>query len=299
VKIPFLKMHGLGNDYVFLDAQAEPDLESLDFGAVARTVGRRHEHIGADGLILLSRPTASGLDAGAHVRMRIWNADGSEAEMCGNGIRCLARICVERGDAPGDEIAVEVARGLLRATIARDDSGEIVGAAVDMGPPETDARRLPVDTVRLGEPIERMESGPGVYLIGNRPIVLVGIGNPHAVCFVDSDLDRIDLASEGAQIEHDPAFPERINAHFARADSRDHITLRAWERGAGATRACGTGACATLVAGRLLGRVGSHATVALPGGDLEIHWHEESGHVYMAGPCEHVCTGEFEFENPH
>jgi len=287
MNIEFVKMHGLGNDYIVLDAIARPDLEALDLSELSIRVSRRRFDVGSDGLILLVPPTSPDAD----VRMRIWNSDGSEAEMCGNGIRCLARLAVERGYTTGDALNIETRGGLKRATIARDDDGEIVGAAIDMGEPTLDVRALPVDLGRLGDPIEALESGPGVYLVGNRPFGFVGVGNPHAVCYLDRDPADIDLEREGQALEHDPAFPERMNIHFAFAARPDCVVLRTWERGAGATLACGTGACATLVAGVLLGRTNRQASLVLPGGELDIHWDESSGHVFKAGPAEHVCDG--------
>ncbi|HLI26229.1 MAG TPA: diaminopimelate epimerase [Chloroflexota bacterium] len=272
----FVKMHGLGNDFIVVDllarGQERPDSE---WAALAVRLCDRHFGVGADG-VLLALPSEA-----ADVRMRIFNSDGSEAEMCGNGIRCLARYARDRG-LGGDRLRVETLAGVLELTFA--DAGRAV--RVDMGPPRLAAREIPValDGERvIDQPIE---------VDGYRwRFTAVSMGNPHAVVFLaPEELAALPLERIGPQVEHHPLFPARTNFHAVAVTSPHSATVRVWERGAGPTLACGTGACAVTVAGVLKGLLESPVDVTLPGGTLRIAW-EPDGHVYMTGPAEYVFRG--------
>ena len=272
----FTKMHGLGNDYVFVDCSTE---RVADPPGLARAVSDRHRGVGGDGLILI-RPSAV-----ADVRMEMYNADGSRAQMCGNGLRCLAKYAFEHGLAARNPMQVETDAGVLRAELMVEN-GLVRQVNVDMGPPSLDPRKLP-STIEA----DRIVDQP--VTVGGRTyrVTCVSMGNPHAVAFVD-DLDSIDLAAVGPLFEHAPEFPDRINAHFVRVDNPRHVTMRTWERGSGPTQACGTGACAVCVAGAVTGRTERRITATLPGGDLEVHW-ADNDHVHLTGPAEEVFMGEW------
>jgi diaminopimelate epimerase len=270
-QIPFRKMHGLGNDFVVLDRRRAA--AAID-AATARALADRRTGIGCDQLILIEPPRL----AGAQVAMRILNADGSEAEACGNGTRCIARLV---GEETGESwVRIETVAGLLEAELM--PNGDV---AVDMGPARTGWRDIPLaremDTARVD-----LALGPlSEPVCGN-------IGNPHATFFVP-DAAAIDLAALGPRLEHDKLFPERANIGVATVEGREDIRLRVWERGAGITRACGTGACAALVAASRRGLTGRHAKVALDGGVLDIDWRED-GHVIMTGPATLTFEGTFD-----
>ena len=272
----FTKMQGTGNDYVYVDCFAEtverPNL-------VACAVSDRHTGIGSDGLILI-KPSDC-----ADVRMEMYNADGSRAQMCGNGIRCVAKYAVEHGLASGSALKIETGDGVKDARC--EMAGRCVQrVCVDMGRPVLDPARLPA-TIEASRIVEQPLTVRGrEYLV-----TCVSMGNPHAVVFTD-DVHRIDLVEVGPAFEYAPVFPERINTHFVRVDSPTHVTVRTWERGSGATRACGTGACAVCVAGVLTKRTERRITVTLPGGDLDVEWAADD-HVHMTGPAVEVFTGEW------
>ena len=257
--IAFLKMHGLGNDVVIVDARAREVALTPD---AIRRIADRRLGVGCDQLIRLE-PSAE-----ADVFMRIWNPDGSEAQACGNGTRCVASLVM--GETGHDGARIETAAGLLACERGAD--GRI---AVDMGPARCGWAEIPLsreaDTLAL-------DLGPDAPA----PAACVNIGNPHAVLFVE-DCDAIELATTGPKLERHPLFPERANVSFATVESRERIRLRVWERGAGATLACGSAACAAIVAAARRGLTGRKAVVALPGGELELAWRED-GHVAMAGP---------------
>jgi len=264
----FHKMHGLGNDFVVFDARLSDITISP---ARARKIADRHTGIGCDQLILIEPSTV------ADARMRIWNADGSEVEACGNATRCVAMLI---GGTP----TIETLGGLL--------TGEATagGASVDMGAP-----RFEWDAVPLAYAMDTRAlplAWDGVDPLA-APIAL-SVGNPHVILFVP-DIDTLDLAAIGPAIEHDPVFPERVNVSFATIERPDRIRLRVWERGAGLTLACGTGACATAVAAIRSGRARSGVTVALPGGDLVIDW-QPGGTIRMTGPATHVFTGVLDLD---
>jgi diaminopimelate epimerase len=269
-------MHGLGNDYIYVDCFAQT---VADPAAVARAISDRHRGVGSDGLILIC-PSKR-----ADVRMEMYNADGSRGQMCGNGIRCVGKYAYDHGLARRNPMAVETDAGVRRLELSLEE-GRVVGVRVDMGRPSLDPNDLPC-TIRAKSIIARpMEIG------GRRfEVTCVSLGNPHTVVFVEQ-LDSLDLAKVGAQFEHAPEFPERVNAHFAQVDSAEHVTMKTWERGSGATRACGTGASAVCVAGALTGRTRRRITATLPGGDLDLEWADDD-HVYMTGPAVEIFSGEW------
>lgn len=275
-RMKFTKMHGLGNDYVFVDRSRETVSEPVE---LARRVSDRHLGIGADGLILIA-PSQQ-----ADVRMEMYNADGSRAQMCGNGIRCVAKYAVDYGLATGLDLTIETDAGIKRAVCQR--AGDRVSQVrIDMGVPSLDAVDLPTTADR-----ERLIDYP-LGVDGREFIVTcVSMGNPHAVIFEDR-LHALDLVTLGPLIEHAAIFPERINVHFVRVDSSNRVTVRTWERGSGATRACGTGACAVCVAGAITGRTERRVTTALPGGELQIEWGDDD-HVHMTGPAVESFSGEW------
>ncbi|MGA7955087.1 MAG: diaminopimelate epimerase [Gloeobacterales cyanobacterium] len=282
--IPFTKYQGLGNDFVLIDnrAQHEPMLSP----AQARQVCDRNFGVGGDGVIFLL-PSISQPHA-----MRIFNNDGSEAQMCGNGIRCLAKFMREL-NIPTEEggYSIETKAGLI---VPRFD-GEYV--TVDMGPPRLRAEEIPTTLVPKGEKVLNLplpepcpSTGSGRRSCFN--VTMVSMGNPHAVIFVD-DLKAVDLANWGPAIESHPAFPERTNVHFVHVLNPTYLNVKVWERGAGPTLACGTGACAILVAAVLNQKAEKRATVELPGGPLEIYWHDND-HVFMTGPAQKVFVGQLD-----
>lgn len=304
----FVKMHGIGNDYVYVDAYSaggDPALaERTDLPEIARRISDRHRGVGSDGLILVCMPSA-GVDA--HVRMRMFNADGSESEMCGNGVRCVAKFAHDRLGMRFMPLRVQTGRGVLSIAYEAPPTagGKLSSATVDMGEPILEPARVPVDATKLGiaasalgaHRAERVvESGEQGKWVGS----CVSMGNPHVVFFDAANamlrgdgLEKLELDRIGPRIESHPAFPRRVNAHFVRVHGPGEATMRTWERGAGATQACGTGACAVLVAGMLTGRLARKATLHLPGGDLLIEWDEKTNHVFMTGPAEDVFEGEW------
>jgi diaminopimelate epimerase len=270
-RIAFRKMHGLGNDFVVLDQRRDP--YPID-AAAARAVADRRTGIGCDQLLLLEPPR----DGRAQVFMRILNPDGSDAEACGNGTRCVATLLA--AETGRHEVAIETVAGLLRATV--DETGM---ATVDMGEPRFGWRDIPLahemDTLHVD-----LRRGP------LSDPVCTSIGNPHATFFVD-DADAIDLAALGPGLENDPLFPARANIGVAAVRDRSNIRFRVWERGAGITRACGSGACAAVVAARRRGLVDGRVTVELDGGRLTIAW-AGSGAVLMSGPAALSFEGTFD-----
>jgi diaminopimelate epimerase len=261
-RIAFHKMHGLGNDFVVLDQRRQT--AAID-AAAARALADRHTGIGCDQLILIEKPR----QPAAQIFMRILNADGSEAAACGNGARCIARLIAE--ETGERHVRIETLAGLIEADLLPDRR-----VAVDMGPACTFWRDIPL--------AREMDTLFVDLAIGGLPSpVCTSIGNPHATFFVDN-ADAVDLAMLGPVLEHDSLFPERANIGVATVRGPGRIRLRVWERGAGVTLACGSGACAAVLAAHRRGLTGRHATVVLDGGDLDIRWRED-GHVVMTGPA--------------
>src|SRR5688500_127458 len=276
-------MHGIGNDYVYVDGFKE-QIENPS--KVAEQVADRHFGIGGDGLILIL-PSET-----ADVRMQMFNADGSEGEMCGNGIRCVAKYAYEHDLSKANPLRVETLRGILpiELTLAGD---RVEQATVDMEEPILELPDVPVEAAKV-EPTEHPRGYRLTLPTSGKTYdtVFVSMGNPHAVMFV-GDVAAVDLEHEGPEVEHHPAFPRRINAHWVQVHSPDEVTMRTWERGSGITQACGTGACAVAVAGVLTGRTSRNVLAHLPGGDLRLEWREADNCVYMTGPAAEVFRGEW------
>jgi diaminopimelate epimerase len=268
MNLEFTKMQGLGNDFILLDDMSE-GLELTP--EQVRHLCDRHFGVGADGVIAVS-PSSR-----ADLKMRVFNPDGSEAEMCGNGIRCFALYARDRGLVPGPELSVETLAGIIRPRI----DGKTV--TVDMGEPEFDPEKIPVNLP--GEVIDY----PVVFAGRKVEITCVSMGNPHCVIFRDPG-EEPPVAELGPLIEIDPLFPERTNVEFVAVLNDRELDFRVWERGAGMTLACGTGACAALAAAARTGRTGRKALVRLPGGDLDIEW-RENNRIFMTGPAVEVFTG--------
>ena len=276
----FSKYQGLGNDFLMLDGRQSGDTDFL-FGLTPELVVQlcdRRFGVGGDGVILALPP-----NGGGELRMRIFNADGTEPEMCGNGIRCLARFLADcDGDGPGRTWQVDTLAGRIVPELLPDGT-----IRVDMGAPFLTPSEIPT-TLKVGE--AGLPSGE-LEIDGERfAVAAAGMGNPHVVVPVDS-VDEIDLERFGSQLEIHPAFPAKTNVHFVEVLSPSHLVMRVWERGAGPTLACGTGACATLVACHRLGLSERTARIDLPGGPLQIHWDAMNGKVFMDGPAEHVFDG--------
>ncbi|MGH7055743.1 MAG: diaminopimelate epimerase [Stellaceae bacterium] len=269
--VPFLKMHGLGNDFVVLDVRARP--LALD-AAAARALADRHTGIGCDQLVLIEPPR----DPAAHVFMRIRNADGGEVGACGNATRCVALLVARESGA--SQVRIDTLSGLVAAELQPEGT-----VAVDMGPVRTLWHEIPLARAMDTDHVD-LAWGPLAAP------VCTNIGNPHATFFV-ADAEAVDLAVLGPRLEHHPLFPERANIGVATVADRRRIRLRVWERGAGLTRACGTGACAALVAACRRGLAERRGEVSLDGGVLDIFWRED-GHVVMTGPAAIAFSGEFE-----
>lgn len=273
--LKFVKMHGLGNDWIVIDLSDKATreiFEKLDLKSFARQACDRHFGIGADG-ILLAVPSEK-----ADCMMRIINADGSEAEMSGNGIRCVAKFVVDRGYSKKKKLSIETMSGMKKVTVV---DGMF---SVDMGKPGLMRKDIPMegkaDTQVINEPLQLKYK--------QVKITAVSVGNPHAVLFVD-DLD-FDIEEMGKEIENHRAFPNRINAEFVHVLNKGEMDLETWERGVGETLACGTGACASVVASALNGKTGRKVRVHLRGGELMVEWARD-GHVYMTGPASTVFSG--------
>jgi diaminopimelate epimerase len=273
----FTKLHGAGNDYIYINGF---EVQVADPAALAVRMSDRHFGIGADGLIMVLPPEKDG-----HVRMRMFNSDGSESEMCGNGVRCVAKFAVERGIVQGDTVRVETLAGLRAIEIERA-GGRIVKGTVGMGRPRLDPPQIPVlvDGDRAVD-VPITVGGQTLWM------TCVSMGNPHAVFYADSAADW-PLETLGPKIETNSLFPNRTNVHIVEVLSPGEVNMRTWERGSGITLACGTGASAVCVAGAITGRTAKKILAHLPGGDLELEWASD-GHVYMTGPATEVFSGEW------
>ncbi|MFA6714070.1 MAG: diaminopimelate epimerase [Victivallales bacterium] len=281
--IEFTKMHGLGNDYIYFDCIAEPNLIAAP-GKVAPGLSDRHFGIGGDGIVLILKADAKG----AEYRMRMFNSDGSEAEMCGNAIRCVAKYLCDEGYVKGDEVNIQTGAGVKHINIRRDGEGNFESARVDMGVPELNGLFIPVNIDK--EPVV----GELIKLPNGKKyeFTAVSMGNPHAVIFVDEITDE-HVLRDGALAEVHDLFPNKINVEFVRVISPTEVEMRVWERGAGETLACGTGASAVTVACALNQLTARKITVHLIGGDLEIEW-ADNDHVYMTGPATTAFKGKVE-----
>ena len=280
IVLQFSKYQGLGNDFLMLDGRGASSTDA-SYGLTSERIQRlcdRRFGVGADGVILALPPRQGG-----ELRMRIFNADGTEPEMCGNGMRCLARFLADSdGDLPGRQWQIETLAGRIVPELLQDGS-----IRVDMGAPFLDPESIPT-TLACGE--NGLAQGSLDVAGSSFAVGAAGMGNPHVVIPVD-DVQAVDLERYGAAFEVHPAFPARTNVHFVQVITPTHLVMRVWERGAGPTLACGTGACATLVVAHLLGLAERCGRLDLPGGPLEIDWDEASGHVFMAGPAVAVFDG--------
>jgi diaminopimelate epimerase len=277
----FAKMEGLGNDYLYINNLVE-QIPDEQLPELARRMSDRHFGVGSDGIILVGAPSLPD----HHFRFRIFNADGSEGEMCGNGMRCFARYCYDRDLTQETRLAVETKAGTIRAEILLGATGGVTAVRVDLGAPRFRRGEIPVSGPAEAEAMdESLEAGGEVYL-GDA----LSMGNPHLVIWVD-DVEQVALEQTGPLLERHPRFPNRVNVHFVQALGRSELKMRTWERGSGITLACGTGAAAVLVASCRKGLVGRSATVHLPGGMLQVEWDEETGHVFKTGPAQFVCDG--------
>jgi diaminopimelate epimerase len=286
--LDFVKMQGCGNDYIFIVAD---HVRPADPPALARRLSDRRFGVGGDGIIMLCPSRA------ADLRMEMYNADGSRGEMCGNGIRCLARLAWERGMPHRNPLTVETDCGVRTVTLRLDGSERVVGATVDMGEPILEGRQIPVAVD--GRIVDHK-----LELHGRTELITaVSMGNPHCVVFVSDDtifnLPDSEFARIGRTFETHPFFPQRTNTEFILITSAHHLRMRVWERGSGETLACGTGACAALVAAVLTGRAERTATVELRGGNLEIEWRAagaDANHVFMTGDAVEVFRGRIELD---
>ncbi|MBR3134448.1 MAG: diaminopimelate epimerase [Clostridia bacterium] len=272
----FTKMHGLGNDYVYMDCTEH---EIKDIESLARFVSDRHLGVGSDGLILICKSDV------ADFKMKMFNSDGSQAEMCGNGIRCVGKFVYDKGLTDKKKITIETLAGIKALELNVED-GKVETVRVDMGEPILKPEMIPV--ISNDEPVKNIQ----IFVDKKEfDFTCVSMGNPHAITIVD-DVDSFDVEKYGKEIEIDRVFPNRTNVEFIQIINRNHIKMRVWERGAGETLACGTGACATAVACSINGLTDRNVFIELLGGTLEIEWNPNDNHVYMTGPAVTVFEGE-------
>ena len=287
----FTKMHGIGNDYLYVNGFVER--LPRDPGETSRRIADRHFGVGADGLIFILPGDV------ADVRMRMFNKDGSEGEMCGNGIRCVAKYAYERGLSKSNPMRVETGRGVLMLQL-HVEAGKVEHVTVNMGRPVFESSKVPVDI-----PVERVidypmpnddprDVIPAWWEVSglDARMTCVNTGNPHVVLFCD-DVTKVPLEQVGPELESHRIFPARANVHFAQVISRDEVRMRTWERGSGVTLACGTGASAVCAAAVITNRTNRKLLTHLPGGDLTIEWRESDDNIYMTGPATEVFSGEW------
>lgn len=277
-EVRFSKMHGAGNDYIYLNGfEAIPE----DLSKLAVEVSDRHFGVGSDGLVVICPSDV------ADFRMRMYNSDGSEAEMCGNASRCIGKYVYDRGLTDKTEVTLETLAG-IKVLKLHVENGEVTEVTVDMGEPELRPDRVPVVSTSADRMInERITVNNTEY-----DITAVSMGNPHAVVFVNEITDE-QVLGRGPELESAEVFPRKANIEFARVVDRGHVEMRVWERGTGETLACGTGACATAVAAVLNGHTDREVDIVLRGGTLHIRWDEATNHVMMTGPARFVCDGTF------
>ena len=276
--IKFTKMQGLGNDYVYMDA-IHQKIENES--SLAQFVSNRHFGIGSDGLILICKSDV------ADFKMRMFNSDGSEAEMCGNGIRCVGKFVYDKGLTDKTTVTVETLAGIKTLKL-NTKAGKVETVKVDMGEPILNPKEIPV--ISDEEPVKNLM----LEAEGRKfKFTCVSMGNPHAITEVE-DTDKFDVEKYGKVLEVNKAFPNKTNVEFIQIVDKNHVKMRVWERGAGETLACGTGACATAVACYLNGKTDRNVEVELLGGKLYIEWNEENNHIYMTGPAVIVFEGVLE-----
>lgn len=278
--VDFTKMTGLGNDYIYVNC-INNNLKNIP--DLARKVSDRHFGVGADGLILIEKSE----NANSDFKMRIFNSDGSEAEMCGNGIRCLAKYIHDNNLSNNDKLSIETLAGIKKVKLIEDNEGSCNEIIVDMGEPIFQDKNIPYNVYEAFNKDLDLDVGKE-----KMRFTVVSMGNPHAITFVE-DLDNIDIEKYGPIIENNPIFPNRTNVEFVQIIDKNNIKVKVWERGVGETLACGTGACAAMVASGINGYTDENVTVNLPVGKLEIEWGKDN-HIYMQGPASTVCTGKIE-----
>lgn len=282
----FTKLHGLGNDYVYVNC-FEEELTGVDLPELARRVSDRHFGIGGDGLILIL-PSER-----ADFRMRVFNNDGSEAKNCGNGLRCVSKYVYDRGLTNQITFTVETLGGIVTPVVSLGEDGKVEQVTIDMGEPGFERASIPMTGIPEEQAREEIIEVNGKAFT----MTAVSMGNPHAILFMDEVRDE-DVNTYGPQIEFHEWFPERTNVEFIQVLGRQEILFRVWERGSGVTLACGTGACAAVVAAVLSGKTDREVTVHLAGGDLFIEWRESDNRVYMTGPATEVFSGVYHGEIP-
>ena len=286
--IKFTKMEGLGNDYVYIDCTKQ-DVKIAS--ELAKVISDRHFGVGSDGLILIKKSKV------ADFRMQMFNSDGSEAEMCGNGIRCVGKFVYNKGLTDKTTLKIETLAGIKILNLNVED-GKVKTVRVDMGEPILDYKLIPA---RDGK-VYKSKDGIKFYKVNIniegdlKELTCVSMGNPHGIDFANN-IEKLKIEKFGPIIEVDEHFPNKVNAEFIEILDKHNIKMRVWERGAGETLACGTGACASVVASFLNGYTERNVTVELLGGKLEIEWNKEDNHVYMTGPAETVFEGEFDESN--
>ena len=283
--IKFVKMEGIGNDYIYIDCTQK---ELKNKSELARVLSDRHFGVGSDGLILIEQSKK------ADFKMQIFNPDGSEAEMCGNGIRCVGKFVYDRGLTNKTTLKIETLAGIKELKLNIEDE-RVKSVKVDMGEPILDYKLIPVKDGK----IYKSKDGIKFYKVNInmnydlKELTCVSMGNPHGVEF-SNNIDKLNIKEVGTLIERDSHFPNKVNAEFVEIIDKNNIKMRVWERGVGETLACGTGACASVVASILNGYTARNVTVELLGGKLDIEWNKENNHVYMTGPATTVFEGEFE-----
>ena len=274
--IKFTKMHGLGNDYVYMDA-INQKIENRE--ELAKRVSDRHFGIGSDGLILICESKI------ADFRMQMFNSDGTEAEMCGNGIRCVGKFVYDKGLTNKETVTIETLAGIKTLNL-NVENGKVKTVKVDMGEPILEPEKIPVESKE--NPVKNLE-----LEVEDKKLkfTCVSMGNPHAITFIKEDVKTFDICKYGKKVEVDKVFPKRTNVEFINIEDKNNTKMRVWERGAGETLACGTGACASVVASHINGLTDRIVNVELLGGTLNIEWNKENNHIYMTGPAETVFEG--------
>lgn len=279
--IKFTKMHGLGNDYVYIDCTEEQKIKNIS--SLAQFISNRHFGVGSDGLILICKSDI------ADFKMRMFNYDGTEAEMCGNGIRCVGKFVYDKGLTKKDNITVETLAGIKKLKFnIKEENVETV--EVDMGEPILEPYKIPVISEEAIVKNLKIKARENEF-----KFTCVSMGNPHAITIVDNTKD-FNIEKYGPVLEKDEHFPRRANIEFIELVDKNNIKMRVWERGAGETLACGTGACASVVACALNGYIENEANVELLGGTLKIRWDKENNHIYMTGPATTVFEGEIDYK---
>ena len=282
----FTKMHGCGNDYIYVYTGTE-HVADEDKPELAVRLSDRHKGIGSDGLIFIN-PTDE-----ADFEMEMYNSDGSKGAMCGNGIRCVGKYVYDHGLTDKTAIDILTGAGVKRLEL-KIENGTAVGATVNMGKPILEASKIPVVMNGCDDSKPVVSIPIDIEKCGYN-ITCVSMGNPHCVIFVDNPVENVDLSALGPLFEHHVIFPDRVNTEFNNVLNRSHLSMRVWERGAGETMACGTGACASVVAAVLNDLTERRVRVSLLGGDLDINWDESDGCVYMTGPAETSFEGELKY----